>query len=122
MKYLYLAAGWLCVALGVAGAFLPLLPTTPFLLAAAALFFRSSPRLHAWLLNHKYLGATLRRFYAERSITLRVKAISLSCMAVGVLHCLLFVPLAWYWHVMLVGACVGAGVYILSFKTARPHA
>ena len=60
--------GFLSLALGVAGIFLPVLPTTPFLLLSAALFFRSSPRAYQWLLNHKLLGPYIRDFRESRAI------------------------------------------------------
>lgn len=56
MKTLMMLCGWLCVVLGVLGIFLPLLPTTPFILLAAWLFARSSERFHEWLVTHPKLG------------------------------------------------------------------
>jgi len=63
------AIGLLMVALGVAGIFLPLLPTTPFLLLAAYLFARSSERLHRWLLNHRHLGPYIHAFRNRSGLT-----------------------------------------------------
>lgn len=67
MKTLYIALGTLSLALGILGIFLPLLPTTPFLLLTAALYFKSSPRLYNWLLNQKHLGPYIRNFRENKS-------------------------------------------------------
>ena len=75
MKYIYVAIGSISLVLGVIGIFLPILPTTPFLLLSAALFFRGSPRLYTWLLEHKYLGPYIRSFREDRAIPLRAKII-----------------------------------------------
>jgi uncharacterized membrane protein YbaN (DUF454 family) len=65
----FLVSGVLMVALGTAGIFLPLLPTTPFLLLAAYLFARSSDRLHVWLLGHRYLGPYIHAFRNKSGLT-----------------------------------------------------
>lgn len=80
MKYIYIATGSLFLALRVIGIFLPVLPTTPFLLLAAALFFKGSPRIYNWLLEHKYLGPYIRSFREERAIPLRAKIISVALL------------------------------------------
>ena len=73
MKTLLSFLGIVSLALGIAGIFLPLLPTTPFLLLSAWLFVRSSPRLYAWLTNHPRLGPYIRNFRENRAIPLRVE-------------------------------------------------
>jgi len=70
-------AGTVCVALGAAGIVLPILPTTPFLLLAAACFARSSPRLHAWLLQHRRLGPYVAGFLDGRGMPAGKKRIAI---------------------------------------------
>lgn len=73
MRIALWVAGWLCMLLGLVGVFLPLLPTTPFLLLAAACFVRSSPEMYARLLAHPRLGPFLEQWRRERSIPLVAK-------------------------------------------------
>ncbi|MHA6690995.1 YbaN family protein [Devosia sp. A449] len=83
LRAVYLVLGWIMLALGAAGAVLPLLPTTPFVLAALWFFYRSSPRMAAWLLAHPVLGTPLRNWQREGAIATRTKAIALGTMALG---------------------------------------
>ena len=76
MKLFYNVAGVLAVVLGILGLFLPLLPTTPFLLLASACFARGSSRLHGWLVNHRVFGVYLRNFEAGNGIPLRAKIVA----------------------------------------------
>lgn len=80
----WLMVGLLATALGVAGAILPLLPATPFLLVAAYAFARSSPALHSWLVEHPYLGPPINdwRFYG--AISRRAKALAIAVMLVTI--------------------------------------
>lgn len=70
-------AGWICTGLGVAGIFLPLLPTVPLLLLAAACFARSSPRLYGWLLDHPRLGPLIADYLDGGGIPLRAKVVAI---------------------------------------------
>lgn len=78
MRWVYMLAGLLMTALGIVGAFLPLLPTTPFLLVAVWCFSRSSPRLEQWLLNHRTLGPPLVNWQREGAIAARTKIMAVS--------------------------------------------
>ena len=81
----YLALGLAFVALGFIGAFLPVLPTTPFLILAAACFARSSPRLEAWLLDHPRFGPALRAWRERGAIPWNAKLMALAGMSGGFL-------------------------------------
>jgi uncharacterized membrane protein YbaN (DUF454 family) len=85
LRGVYLVCGLLLVALGFIGAFLPVLPTTPFLILAAACFARSSNRLEAWLLDHPRFGPTLRDWRLRGAVPRKAKLMSLAGMSVGFL-------------------------------------
>lgn len=121
MKYIYVAIGSISLVLGVIGIFLPILPTTPFLLLSAALFFRGSPRLYTWLLEHKYLGPYIRSFREDRAIPLRAKIISVSLLWITAIHCMLFLFPYWWLKGIMAVVTIGVTIYILSFKTRSPR-
>lgn len=116
VRYTLLAIGWLSVLLGVIGIFVPVLPTTPFLLLAAACFVRSSRRFYLWLVNHKHLGPWIRDYLEGNGIPFKGKvyAISLMWASIG-LSCYL-VPMPWARAFMLTSAVL-VTLYILRQKT-----
>jgi uncharacterized membrane protein YbaN (DUF454 family) len=73
-------AGLASVGLGFLGAFLPLIPTTPFVLLAAACFARSSPRLNEWLHEHELLGPPLCAWERHRALPKRTKWIGIAAL------------------------------------------
>lgn len=120
MKHIFIILGSLSLALGVLGIFVPLLPTTPLLLLAAALYFRSSPRLYEWLLNHPRLGEYIRNFRESRAIPLRVKIVSVSLVWLTIGYCIVAVVDEWWWAQVLMGVlAVAISWHILSFATLK---
>jgi uncharacterized protein len=89
-KFLYNIAGCVCVGLAFLGLFLPLLPTTPFLLLAAFCFSRGSSRLHAWLLKHPTMGRIIRDWDERRIIRPRVKVAAAITLVVIMSPALIF--------------------------------
>lgn len=84
VRWLLWMAGSVALALGLIGVVLPGLPTTPFVLLAAACYAKASPRLHGWLLNHRFLGPMVRDWEANRSLTRRSKVVAQVSMVVMV--------------------------------------
>lgn len=117
MRCLLAALGLLSLGLGILGIFLPVLPTTPLLLLAAALFLRSSRPLYDWLMNHPKLGPYIRNFMEHKAIPLRIKIISVSMVWITLLYCALAVADHWAFRLFFVvlAACITA--HILSYKT-----
>jgi uncharacterized membrane protein YbaN (DUF454 family) len=80
LRYGLLVIGWLSLVLGVIGIFLPLLPTTPFILLAAACFLRSSDRLYRWLVSHPRLGPYIEGYLQGKGVPRRAKISALLLM------------------------------------------
>jgi len=72
-RQLLIITGTICVAIGLIGIFVPILPTTPFLLLAAACYLRSSPRFYNWLMNNRWFGTYIRNYIEGRGIPIKVK-------------------------------------------------
>lgn len=107
LRWVLFIVGWLCVVLGAIGVVLPVLPTTPFLLLAAACFDRSSPRFHRWLLSTKLFGPLIENWQQERLIEKRSKWVALIVVAVTFTSSILIVePVGLKWMLFgFWGAC-----------------
>lgn len=118
MKMLFNILGTLALILAILGVFLPLLPTTPFLLLASACYLRGSERMHRWLTGHRILGPYLIGIQTGRGIPMRAKVITLiflwGTLAISAWH----VPLPWVRMLLLIPG-IGVTVYLLRMKTLR---
>ena len=116
MKIILNLIGCIAVVLAVVGIFLPLLPTTPFLLLASACFVRGSERMHRWLRTHPVFGEYLCNFEDKRALPLRAKIVALIMLWASMTYSVYIlrpVPL----KIMLVAIAVGVTVLILRLKT-----
>tara|TARA_R110000772_G_scaffold134717_4_gene243337 strand:- start:648 stop:1061 length:414 start_codon:yes stop_codon:yes gene_type:complete len=109
-RHLYLAAGFIALALGSIGVVLPLLPTVPFVILAAFCFARSSPRLEAWLLDHHVFGSHILNWRDRRAITKRGKRAAMAAFAVSIVIALIFLKLPW--NLIPVAAALICGSWI----------
>ncbi|BCR03220.1 hypothetical protein DESUT3_02890 [Desulfuromonas versatilis] len=117
LKGALLVAGLLCTALGVLGIFLPLLPTTPLLLLAAACFARSSERFHRWLLEHRRLGPIIGGYLDGSGIPLKAKIYAIVLIWLTLTpSALLLIPLVWV-RVLLFAIALGVTLYLLRLPT-----
>lgn len=112
-------AGTLSLILGLIGVVLPVLPTTPFLLLTAACYVRSSDKLYAWLMNHKWFGEHIRNYREKKAIRLSSKVIALSSLWLTILYSIFFVVKTIYMQLLLAAIVLAVSAHILHFKTLR---
>lgn len=119
MKWILTILGLLALGLGILGIFLPVLPTTPLLLLAAALFLRSNRGLYDWLLNHPRLGTYIRNFMEYKAIPLKIKVLSVTLVWITLLNCAIFVADHWAFRLFFIVLAAAITVHILSYKTLK---
>jgi len=121
LHYLYLATGWFFAGLGFVGAFLPILPTTPFLLIAAWAFSKSSKRLHMWLHEHPRFGSYLVAWDKCRAIPKSGKVLSVTMMTLSWTYTYLKSN-DWMAPTILGITLLSVGTYIVTRPSAPPAA
>jgi uncharacterized membrane protein YbaN (DUF454 family) len=112
VRLLFVALGTVFVALGVLGAFLPVLPTTPFLLLAAACYARGSVRFYNALLNNKSFGPLILEWRRHRSMPFRIKITAITLMSVTMTASILMLSGRAWLQVMLAAMGIALAVYL----------
>ena len=118
-KHLLVAAGILCSILGIVGIFVPVLPTTPFLLLAAACFVRSSEKLYDRLLNNRLFGNYIRNYIEGKGLPLSIKLITITLLWVTISISIIFGVQNLLVRIILVVIAVGVSLHIIKIKTRK---
>lgn len=117
-RYVYITLGSVFLLLGMVGVFIPVLPTTPFLLLTAFFYLRSSFRLYCWLVGHKVFGSYINDYMEHRAVKKRAKLAALVFLWFSMTVSIIVVPvIAVKWLLPIIGIAVSA--HILSLKTLR---
>lgn len=111
--------GFAGLGLALVGLVMPIMPTVPFLIVAAYGFNRSSPRFHAWIMNHPVFGPQLREWLEHRAIDPRVKLLVVVSMAIGLCVSFFILPRPWWLAQVAVLTLVGG--YIVTRNNPPKH-
>ncbi len=116
-KGLLIFAGTAFTTIGIIGIFVPILPTTPFLLLAAACYLRSSRRLYNWLLNNRFFGAYVCNYLDGRGMPRKIKIATILLLWITIACSIIFAVQALVIRVILLVVAVGVTVHIMLIKT-----
>ncbi len=120
-RYVLLIIGWFFVALGAIGVFLPILPTTPFLIVALWAFSRSSKRFHHWLYTHRWYGSYLVAWDQHRVIPIQAKVMAVVFMALGWGFFTVFIAQGWLLPAIIGTIEVLVAIYVCSKPSKIPE-
>lgn len=121
VRWTWLIAGWAALALGTVGIFLPLIPTTPFILVAAWCFSKGSKRMHRWLLEHRRFGPMVRDWERYGVIRLRAKLLATAVIVPLVGYMAIFTD-APTWTVVVTILLALSGLGFVWSRPSRPGA
>ncbi len=116
IKVLLITTGTFFIGVGIIGIFVPVLPTTPFLLISAALYARSSKRFYNWLINNKIFGIYIKNYREGRGIPLKLKIITIALLWITIGCSAIFAIDIFWVRVILVVIAIGVTIHIISIK------
>lgn len=120
-KTFLIILGTLCAGLGVLGIFLPVLPTTPFLLLAAICYSRSSKRFYYWLMNNRWCGEYIRNYREGRGIPLKQKMLMILILWLTIGSTAWLAVTLWWVRLILFAIAIGVTIHLLWLKTYNPE-
>jgi len=118
-KSLLLIIGTLSMAVGILGIVVPILPTTPFLLLAAACYIRSSQKMYNWLLNNRFFGSYIKNYMQGKGIPLKIKVFTVILLWTAIGLSAWFTTQEVAIRVILILVAVGVTTHIVLIKTVE---
>ena len=115
----YFIFGTVFLLLGGVGVFLPILPTTPLLLLSAACYYKSSNRMHYWLLTNRWFGRYLRNYTEGKGISLKAKLFTTSLLWVLIIYSIFFVVNILLIQLVLVSIAIGVTIHLIKLPTLQ---
>lgn len=119
IQILLIISGWFSVGMGFIGIFIPMLPTTPFLLLAAVCFAKSSPRFHNWLLTNKLFGRYISDYKERRGMKLSSKILSISTLNLTILLSVIYATDILLLRILLIAIAIAVTIHLLKIKTLK---
>ena len=119
LNKLLVYSGTFFLVIGIIGIFIPILPTTPFLLLAAACYARGSKKFYNWLINNKWLGEYIKNYREGRGIPSKVKILSITFLWITIAFSTFIIVSNLLIQIILIIIAVGVTIHILTIKTKK---
>ena len=121
VQILLITTGTFFVGVGIVGIFMPILPTTPFLLISVALYARSSKRFYNWLINNKIFGQYIKNYREGKRIPLRLKIITITLLWITIGCSAVFAVNIFWVRIMLIIIAAGVTVHIIRIRPKKKY-
>jgi uncharacterized membrane protein YbaN (DUF454 family) len=119
IRSMFFMAGTITLVIGAIGIFLPILPTTPFLLLSLACYLRSSEKMTQWMLNNKYFGKYIKNYKEGRGIPLKTKMFAISVLWITILFSVFFIIPIWIVQLLLIIIAISVTIHLTRLPTYR---
>lgn len=118
-RILLISAGTFFIGVGIIGIFIPILPTTPFILVAAALYARSSQKFYNWLINNKVFGRYVKNYREGKGIPIKIKVLTVVFLYITIGLSAVFATNILWIRIILAVIAIGVTIHIVKVKTFR---
>lgn len=121
IKVILVVSGTFFLFLGIIGIFIPILPTTPFLLLAAACYARGSKKFYNWLIGNKWLGKYIKNYREGKGIPINIKIITITLLWITILFSTVLIISNFLIQIILIIIAISVTIHIITIKTMNKN-